>query len=59
MKTIIENIILIIIAAFIVIMAVYGMAMEFGYACLIITPALYGVVMFILYKRGKLDKILH
>ena len=59
MKTIIENIILVIIAAFMIIMAMYGMAMEFGHACLIIAPALYGVVMFILYRRGKLDKILH
>lgn len=59
MKTTIENIILVIIAAFIIIMAMYGMAMEFGYACLIIAPALYGAVMLILYRRGKLDKILH
>lgn len=59
MKTIIENMILIIIAAFIIIMAMVGMAYTIGHKTIIAAPVIYGVVMYILYRRGKLDKILH
>ena len=62
MKTItiiIENAILIVIALFLIIMAATGMAYTIGHATIIVAPAIYGVVMYILYRRGKLDKILH
>lgn len=59
MKTIIENIILVIIAGFLVLMAATGMVYTIGHSTIIIAPAIYGVVMYILYRRGKLDKILH
>lgn len=57
--TIIENVILVIIAAFLVLMAAVGMAYTIGHATIFTAPAIYGVVMYILYRRGKLDKILH
>ena len=58
MKTI-ENIILVVIAAFLILMAAIGMVYTIGHATVIIAPLIYGVVMFILYRKGKLDKILH
>lgn len=57
--TFIENVILIIIAGFLIIMAMLGMVYTIGHATVIIAPMIYGVVMYILYRKGKLDKILH
>lgn len=61
MKTVtfIENTILIIIAGFLVLMAMLGMVYTIGHAAIVAAPMIYGVIMFILYRRGKLDKILH
>ena len=57
--TFIENAILIIIAGFLVLMAAVGMVYTIGHATIIIAPMIYGVIMYILYRKGKLDKILH
>ncbi len=57
--TFIENMILIIIAGFLIIMAMLGMVYTIGHAAIIAAPMIYGVVMYILYRKGKLNKILH
>ena len=58
-RTTIENAVLVIIAGFLIIMAMVGMVYTIGHKAIVAAPVIYGVVMYILYRKGKLDKILH